>query len=237
VPRTRFVIATHPRTGSNWLCGVLNSHPEILCHYEVLHPQAVYYALTYPETRFRPTVDERDADPRRFVDDLFARDFGHTAVGLKLMYGHAPELSGELLRDPSVRKIVLRRESRVRVFLSAKRAIRAGRFTQVSYDGIPIELDPAELLGFCRAYDEHFAWIDEQVAGQDVLRLSYERLFDAGTVAGVLGSLGVTPVDESSLRALHRRQSFDSLPEAIANFEELERALAGTDLGVELAAA
>jgi hypothetical protein len=171
------------------------------------------------------------------VDDLYARDFGHAAVGLKLMYGHAPELSGELLRDPSMRKIVLRRESRVRVFLSAKRAIHAGRFTEVSYDGIPIELDPAELLEFCWACDEHFEWIDEQVAGQAVMRLSYESLFDAGTVAGILGFLGVTAVEDSSLRALHRRQSFDSLPEAIANFGELERALAGTDLGAELAAA
>jgi len=229
------VIATHPRTGSNWLCGVLNSHPEILCHYEVLHPKAVYYALTYPETRFRPAVEERDADPRRFVDDLFARDFGHAAVGLKLMYGHDPEVSGELLRDPAVRTIVLRRENRVRVFLSAKRATRAGKFTQVSYDGIPIELDPAELCEFCREYDAYFEWVDEQVAGQDVLRLSYERLFDAGVVAGVLEFLGVTRVEESSLRALHRRQSFDSLREAIANFAELARALAGTELAADLA--
>jgi hypothetical protein len=136
-----------------------------------------------------------------------------------------------------VRKLVLRRESRVRVFLSAKRALRAGKFTQVSYDRVPIELDPAELVGFCRIYDEHFEWIDEQVAGQEVLRLSYERLFDPGVVAGALGFLGVTPVEESSLHALHERQSFDSLPEAIANFAELERALAGTDLRAELAAA
>jgi LPS sulfotransferase NodH len=237
VPRTRFVIATHPRTGSNWLCGVLNSHPEILCHHEAFHPKAVYYALTYPETRFRPTVEERDADPRRFVDDLFARDFGHAAVGLKLMHGHEPELSGKLLRDPGVRKIVLRRENRVRVFLSAKRAIRAGKFTQVSYDGMPIELDPAELVEFCREYDAYFDRVDEQVAGQDVLRLSYEGLFEPGVVAGALGFLGVTPVEESSLRALHRRQSFDALRDAIANHGELARALAGTELGAELVAA
>jgi hypothetical protein len=209
--------------------------PEILCHYEVLHPNAVYYALTYPETRFRPTVAERDADLRRFVDELFARDFGHAAVGLKLMYGHEPELSGELLRDPSVRKIVLRRENRVRVLLSAKRAIRAGKFTQVSYDGIPIELDPAELVAFCREYDAYFDWVDEQVAGQDVVRLSYEGLFDPGAVEGVVDFLGVTAVGESSLRALHRRQSFDSLCDAIANLAELERELAGTELAADLA--
>src|SRR5262245_13967965 len=124
MPKTRFVIVTYPRTGSNWLCGALNSHPSVLCHYEVLHPEQIYYERAYAEPRPHviPSVADRDADPRAFVDDLFARDFGHEAVGVKLMHGHAPLLTGELLRDPSVRKIVFRRENRVRVFLSVKRA-------------------------------------------------------------------------------------------------------------------
>ena len=239
MPKSRFVIATHPRTGSNWLCGVLNSHPSILCHYEVLHPKQIYYAMTYAERRpqFLPSLADRDADPRAFIDDLFERDFGHQAVGVKLMHGHAPQLTGELLRDPSVRKIVLRRENRVRVFLSVKRATRAGKFTHLSYHGKPIELDPAELRAFSREYDEYFAWVDRHLVRQDFLRVSYERLFDCGEVDRVLEFLGVTGVDESSLEAEHSRQSHDTLREAISNFAELERKLARTELAAELAAA
>jgi len=214
--KTRFVIAAYPRTGGNSLCGVLNSHPSILCHYEVLH---------------------READARAFIADLFARDRGHEAVGVKLMHGHVPLLTGELLRDPSVRKIVLRRENRVRVFLSVKRATRDGRFAQAGNDRKPIELDPAELRAFCREYDEYFAWLDRHLVRQDVLRLSYERLFDPGEVARALDFLGVAAVEESSLQVRHDRRSRDTLREAISNFDELERRLARTGLAAELSAA
>jgi len=231
MPKTRFVIATYPRTGSNWLCGALNAHPSVLCHYEVLHPEQIHYERAYaePRPRFMPSLADRDADPRAFIDGLFARDLGHEAVGVKLMHGQAPLLTCELLRDSSVRKIVLRRENRVRVFLSVKRA-RSGRFA-------PIELDPAELRAFCREYDEYFAWLDRHLVRQDVLRLSYERLFDPGEVARVLDFLGVAAVEESSLDAWHDWQNRDTLREAISNFDELERRLARTELAAELAAA
>ena len=35
---TRFVILAAPRSGSNLLCTLLDSHPEILCHHEVFNP-------------------------------------------------------------------------------------------------------------------------------------------------------------------------------------------------------
>jgi hypothetical protein len=204
MPKTRFAIAAYPRTGSERLSEALNAHPSIICRCEVL----------------RPT--------RAFVDDLFAHDVGHEAVGVTLLHGHAPVLTGDLLRDPSVRKIVLRRESRVRVFLSVKRATRAGK---------PIEVDPGELRAFCREYGEYLAWLDRHLVRQNVLRLSYERLFDRGELARVLDFLGVRAVAESPLEAGHDRQSSDTLREAISNFAELERRFARTELAAELAAA
>jgi LPS sulfotransferase NodH len=231
VSPTRFVIAAFPRTGSNWLCGVLNSHPQVICHYEVFHPKAVYYAHSFPEWRpqLRWTLERRDADPRGFADWLYASHYGHAAVGLKLMHGHAPEVAAELLRDPSVRTIVLRRRNRVRVFLSAKRATAAGKFTQVSYDGMRIALDAGELQEFCAEYDAYFDGVGRLVAGKDVLRLSYEELFDDGRVGEVLSFLGLDP-DHGPLAAKHVRQSSDSLRSAIANFDELAERLAGTPL-------
>jgi hypothetical protein len=239
MPRTRFVIAAHPHTGSNLLCGVLNSHPGILCHDDALHPEAIYYARKYRERSpaFQPSLARRNADPRRFVADLFACDLGHEAIGLKLMHGHEPLLAAELLRDPSVRKIVLRRENRVRVFLSMKRATRADGFANTSYRGMPVEVDPAELREFCRAYDGYFAWLDRHLVRQHVLRLTYERLFDRGEISRVVDFLDVERVDESSLEAKPTRQSSDRLPEAISNFSELERRFARTELAAELAAA
>jgi hypothetical protein len=234
---TRFAIAAFPRTGSNWLCGVLDSHPQVLCHYEVFHPHAVYYAHAFPERRpeFLRDVARRDADPRGFLDWLYATHYGHAAVGLKLFPGQQPELTADVLADPSIRKLVLRRDNRVRVFLSAKRATAVGKFTQLSYDGMRIELDADELQEFCAGYDAYFDEVDRLVAGQDVLRLAYERLFDPGRVDEVLAFLGVAPAP-GALEAKHVRQSSDSLQHAIANFDELVVRLAGTPLLDELLA-
>jgi LPS sulfotransferase NodH len=237
VSPTRFAIAAFPRTGSNWLCGVLNSHPEVLCHYEVFHPHAVYYAHAFPEHRpeFLRDVARRDADPRGFLDWLYATHYGHAAVGLKLFPGQEPELTATALADSSIRKLVLRRDNRVRVFLSAKRATAVGKFTQLSYDGMPIELDADELQEFCAGYDAYFEQVERLVAGQDVLRLSYERLFDPARLDEVLAFLGVGPA-RVELAAKHARQSSDSLERAIANFDELAQRLAGTPLLDELLA-
>jgi hypothetical protein len=42
MPETSFCIITQPRTGSNHLCGLLNSHPEIVCHYELFNRRRIY---------------------------------------------------------------------------------------------------------------------------------------------------------------------------------------------------
>jgi hypothetical protein len=44
---TRFVIFAVPRTGSNWLCSLLNSHPEIICHHEIFNPERIIYSTSY----------------------------------------------------------------------------------------------------------------------------------------------------------------------------------------------
>ena len=43
----RFVIISIPRTGSNLLCGALDFHPEIICHYELFHKEAIYHSSKY----------------------------------------------------------------------------------------------------------------------------------------------------------------------------------------------
>lgn len=230
---TRFIIAAFPRTGSNWLCGTLDSHPEVVCHYEALHPAGTF--LSHRATH-APTLAERNADPRGFVERLYGEHHGCRAVGFKAMWGQEPELVEELLADPSVAKIVLRRENRLRVYVSARRATITGAFAERRYDHLRVAVDPDDVLRFADDYACYFDWIDVVTRGQDVLRLTYERLFEPGAVARALRFLGVEP-DELLVTPAHARQSSDSLRHAIANFDELAAGLAGTDLLPELLAA
>jgi LPS sulfotransferase NodH len=233
---TRFAVVCHARTGSNFLCGALDSHPSVLCHHEVFHRDGIHYSLSHRD-RFAHvgTAAERDADPQSFLDRLLADDRGHAAVGFKVMRGQNPDIVEAVLRDRAIRKLVLRRENRVRVFVSKLRALKADVFAHVGYDGVAVRVDPAELLAFVDDYDRFYAGVDAALGRQPALRLSYERLAEPGTLAQALTFIGVEP-DEGLLRPRHERQSSDTLRDAIENYDELEAALRGTALHADLVA-
>ncbi|MBK7643161.1 MAG: sulfotransferase [Planctomycetes bacterium] len=236
MPHTRFLIACEARTGSNWLCGLLHSHPEILCHHEVFHTDEPYYAAGFRDGRLAHlgTTHERDRDPRAFVEGLWQADFGRSAVGFKLLAGQAPGVLAELLRDPGVKKLILRRESRVRAFLSLLRARETGRWGQTSYDGVAVRVDARELLEFARRYDQFYAGLRAATRSQPVLEVAYEDLQrDPAAIEHILRFLGVGP-SPAELRSCNVRQSHDSLREAVANLDELARELRGGPLEADL---
>jgi LPS sulfotransferase NodH len=234
VTHTLFTVVTHPRTGSTWLCDVLDTHPAIRCHSEVFHPHAVYYSKRSTAAGTLGTdLAERDADPHGFASRLFAHHEGRAAVGFKVMAGHAPQLVADLLRESRIRKLVLRRENRIRVYVSEQRAATVNAWRGVNYDGLKIHVDPGTLVAYADHYDVYFDWVERSVADQPALHLTYESLFRPETVAAALEFLGVEP-DLSQLRTNVEAQSSDSLRDAIANYDELLSELAGTPLEAEL---
>ncbi len=148
MPKTRLLIACQPRTGSNWLCSLLQSHPQILCHHEVFHPDEIYYAVGHRDGRLSHlgSTHERDRDPLGFLEQLWHEDFGRSVVGIKLLDGQAPEVLARLLADTQVRKLVLRRQSRVRAYVSLLRARETGFWARTSYDGVAVRVEARELL-------------------------------------------------------------------------------------------
>ena len=75
---TRFVILSVPRAGSNLLCTLLNSHPEVLCHHEVFNPRGIFYALTHRDGSFSVgSVAERQRDPLGFLERLWDAHVDH----------------------------------------------------------------------------------------------------------------------------------------------------------------
>jgi len=236
MPKTRFLIACEARTGSNWLCGLLNSHPQVLCHHEVFHPDALYYAAGFRDGRLAHLgpLAARDHDPLDFANRLFSADFGRAAVGFKLLAGQAPPLLAQLLADRSVKKLILRRRSRVRAYVSLLRARETGRWAQRSYDGMAVHIEPSALVEFAQRYDDWYAGLRAATRTQPVRELVYEDLQqEPGRIESALEFLEVGPA-AAELRPINERQSRDSLREAIGNLDELLCALRGTELGAEL---
>lgn len=237
----RFVILNATRTGSNFLCTVLNSHPDILCHHEIFNPHVIGVARHLQGSDFRlGTMAERERDPVEFLDRVWRTNLDRRAVGFKMcLWQHEPAYHA-VLPDLSVRKIILKRRNRVKSFVSLLLARQTGEWVVYDDHGEPaprprIHVDRDELLENValhqRFYHETEAAIRE--TGQDYAQLWYEDLFSPDGLDPALGLLGV-----EGRPALPEGQTLKLTPVAlrdtIANFDALSAQLRGSDLEAEL---
>jgi LPS sulfotransferase NodH len=238
----RFVILNAARTGSNYLCTVLNSHPEVLCHHEIFNPHVVGVARDLQVSGFQlGTMEERERDPAAFLQRVWETPLGHSCVGFKLCWRQHEIAYRTVLADTTVRKIVLKRRNRVKTFVSLLRARQTGEW--VMYDDVTappqrpkIHVAPVELMDNIRFNEEYFAEVESTLTGtgQQYLTLFYEDLSSGAALASALEFLEAPRPDPSLLQGSTRKLNDGSLREVVSNFEELSAALSGTALQAEL---
>jgi LPS sulfotransferase NodH len=238
----RFVVLAAPRTGSNWLCTLLDSHPEVLCHHEIFNPAGLHYARSLRGGGFDlGTAAERDRNPEGVLERVWRESRGHRAVGFKLNRGQDERVFRAVLADTGVRKLLLRRANRVRAYVSERIAEQTGRWE--SYPESPrgeagparVTVEAAALRAGVARNERYYAALGETLgaSGQGWLELTYEKLDGAEERGRALRFLGVTDRPEL-LAGATRRQNPEPLRELIANFDELAAELAGSDLAAEL---
>jgi len=238
----RFVVLAAPRTGSNWLCSMLDSHPGILCHHELFNPAGIHVALSWrggavDVDAVLGTQAERDRAPLEFLDRVWSRSHGCRAVGFKLNRGQNEAAFAAALADLGARKILLRRDNRLKTFVSERIAARTGLWE--SYPDSPrsdgqvrIRVDLGELRRHVDENRAYYAALTAALGGQPVLALRYEDLVaTAGAWRPVFDVLEVEP---AALHAETRKQNATDLREIIVNFAEVAAALRGTELEPEL---
>ena len=133
----KFVILAVPRTGSNYLCGMLNTHPEILCHHEVFNPEDIFYALDYRNGRIKGNIDERNKYPKLFLNNLLELNFGHNAVGFKFMTGQNARALNLIRGDMNIKKIILKRKNKIKTYVSLLIAEKTRSYSSVIKDDNP----------------------------------------------------------------------------------------------------
>jgi LPS sulfotransferase NodH len=243
VTPVRFVILAAPRTGSNMMCTLLGSHPDVLCHHELFNPRGVFYALELRDGSFDlGGIDERDREPLAFLERVWSADLGHTHVGFKMTHRQNEAVLAAVLRDADVRKIVLRRENRVRTFVSKRISEELDQwevYSEADLNGERprVHVDVDALRESIAENEDYYSELEQvlEATGQPFLRVSYEQLV-AGERARVLEFLDVPDAARAAakLRMRSVRQNPAPLRELVTNFGELETALAGTTLAADL---
>jgi LPS sulfotransferase NodH len=234
--QARFVILAAPRTGSNWLCTLLNSHPDILCHHEIFNPNGIFYALDYRDGALDlGTIEERNQHPLEYLSRIWQHPLGSTCVGFKMTRGQDERVLQAVLNDRAVRKIVLRRRDVLRTYVSEKIAEQTGRWEV--YASSELKEKPSrvcvkieDLRDHARVNDAFYESLEKTLclSGQRPMVVWYEQLFAIGAHSRLLGFLDVP---RRNLIAKSVRQNPGDLAQLISNYNELESALAGTEFG------
>ncbi|MCA9184298.1 MAG: hypothetical protein R3E01_25875 [Pirellulaceae bacterium] len=237
----RFVILAAPRTGSNLLCSLLDSHPEILCHHEVFNPAGIFLSLTQREQPpWLPSMTQREADRIAFLDHVWATGSEHRCVGFKWTRGQSPEVLHHVLHDRAIVKIVLRRRNRIKTYVSAEIAKATAQWevydaADLSQPRPKVTIRDQDLRAHIADNERMHAEIDHVLnhTRQSSVLAFYEDLFRPAIHHQLLVALGVQDA-ECALSASSVKQNSTDLRYSVANFAELAVTLAGSDLETEL---
>jgi LPS sulfotransferase NodH len=238
---TRFIILAAPRTGSNLLCTLLNSHPEVLCHHELFNPEGIFYALDYRDGSLHlGSMAERDREPFAFLQRVWENTQGASCVGFKMTRGQNDAVMQGLIEDSGVLKIVLYRKNRLKTFVSELVARQTGQWEvyegdEVVTDTPKLRVDVASLKAHADLNEEFYANIRHSLKTkqQPCIEVCYENIFSRPEHVRLLGFLGV---DATQARLAHSsiKQNDSDLRNLVENFHELELALEGSEYLAEL---
>lgn len=146
----------------------------------------------------------------------------------------------EVLHDRCVHKIVLRRRNRIKTYVSNLIAERSGQWEVYSRAELieprpTVELNVFELHQHIAANEAFFARIDAVLrsTGQTGLDIAYEEL---GNRAEHLRWLEFLGVDDRKILLVGRsiKQNPSDLRRLVKNFDEIAKALRGTELDGDL---
>lgn len=235
------MILAAPRTGSNLLCTLLNSHPEVLCHHELFNPNGIFYALEYRDGSLDlGDMDARDREPFAFLQRVWEHPQGASCVGFKMTRGQDAAVMQGLIEDSGVLKILLYRRNRLKTFISEQLARQTDRWEVYARDELAtdtprLHVDVEAFKAHCDLNERYYQDIENVLrsGGQLWIETAYEDILNAPEHVRLLEFLGVEATD-ARLTQSSIKQSDKDLRTHIENFQELERAFEGSEHLAEL---
>jgi len=236
-----FVMFYTPRTGSNLLAALLDSHPSILCHHELFNPEAPHVSLSVrdgAEPFDFGTSQERDANPKAFLKRVYAENRDASSVGFKLCITESPSSFWGLLFNRGVKKIFVGRRNTLESLVSALIAERKQEWIDFAAAGkqasddkatvTSVDVDLAQFKSYSRKRRIYMTLMKvvERLTFQRFIWTDFEDVVQRSRVDDLIGELGLEACSE--LQEKTRRQNPAPLSEKIANFDEVRAALTGT---------
>lgn len=219
---SKFIIASHARSGSNLLLNSLNSHPNLIAEHEIFaaHNRNI-------GENFQPTLD-----------NLFrARPKDISAVGCKIFYYHLNEAEWQQIsKIPNLKVIHLKRQNRLSMIVSMKVAFKTDQWG-ITNESDRIEADKKQVYldyDFLRnSFEKIELWeenINELFGQSQIANISYENLSQhyGETISSLFNFLGVPEIPIEQIKTKHKKQNPEPLDRLIQNYAELKAKFANS---------
>lgn len=232
----RFVIFATPRCGSNWLCSLLDSHPDILCHHELFNLERIRLSRSVASNGdFLGSMEARQAAPLEFLARAWNQSLGHQAVGFKINLGQSELVFNEVLADPGIAKIIVSRRNRIRSYVSEMIAEKTKVWesfpdSPAMGDPGPQHVDVTELAKQVKRNSDYYRELRQRLksSNQTAFEIQYEALGDRQEHEKMLNFLNLDAGVE--LTTATSKMNRGSLSQLISNFDQLADELKGSDL-------
>jgi LPS sulfotransferase NodH len=242
---TRFVIVATQRTGSTWLADTLDAHPAVAAYEELFLPpeghrrtwgradMEFFYAY-YERHSTHHTAVSRAFWSLRYLEELYSPRPDTEAIGIKLMYGQLKANPWLLAYLPlrRVRVVHLVRENLLDIVLSQRAAEARSQYHALESDPVDrsaVTLQTDTLVARLESLERSVSRTRRllKAVPTPCLEISYEELATRHeAIDRVLRFLGVSVRGE--LVSKFRKLNTEGKRALIANFPEVEKALAGT---------
>lgn len=193
---TKFVIITTERTGSNYLCRLLDNHPQITCHLELYHPRRIFWSSKTEEGD--EVIKARNDDPIGFLEKIYQYPVPPEtkSIGFKLFIQHNKQALNNLLQDPGVKKIVLRRDNMLAKYSSKIIANQTKTWSTKKSDDeqAKIEWDEQGFLDYQAKMDKFYSNVFDTLReqGDTWFDLEYLQVRNEAVIEKMMTFVGVT---------------------------------------------
>ena len=241
-PFRKGIILTSQRSGSTFLKGCLDAHPEIRCYGELLvggnHEPSRPVLGSRLLTKGYCYITGRCWNPERVMDTYYGRREAPVVL-FKAMYNHAdnPRVRKYLADDRDIRVIHLRRDNLLKQYVS-RRLIHAKHergwrpHSTYKLPAVAVRISPRHAIAQMSRVRDTYHDFERLFSRHRKIELLYEELFNGPTLSNdawraVCGLLEIEHAEDATSNLV--KINPNRLRPMVKNYDELADALAGTE--------
>lgn len=231
-----FIVLSTQRSGSSYLCSLLDNHPAMRCVEEIFLPQNTneityrHWRTASPGRMLKHWLAQQQSI-NAYLEDLCSRQPALDAFGFKLMYGQAKRYPAvvDWCRENDVRVVHLVRWNALKMVVSRQVALKRGFYLSTRpVDAVTVRLDTDRLISDLQKLDSLVQHNRKLFSTLPFLETSYEALMEDRDeeLRRIMNFIGCDVHLQVSSDLV--KTSPDSLETLIDNYGEVCERLAGS---------